>query len=51
LEVTLVTAGEGLAFGKPPTKIPLSTHLYALASHFVYGAVTEAVRRVIRKAL
>jgi len=40
-----------LGLSKPPTSIPLSTHVYALASHFVYGAVTEAVRRVVRKAL
>ncbi len=40
-----------LGLSKPPTKIPLSTHLYALASHFVYGAVTEAIRRVVRKVL
>ena len=40
-----------LGLSKPPTKTPLSTHVYALASHFVYGAVTEAVRRVVRKAL
>jgi putative membrane protein len=40
-----------LGLTKSPTKIPLSTHVYALASHFVYGAVTEAVRRVVRKAL
>jgi len=40
-----------LGLSKPPTSIPLSTHVYALASHFVYGAVTEAIRRVVRKAL
>jgi hypothetical protein len=40
-----------LGLSKPPAKVPFSTHLYPLASHFVYGAVTEAVRRVVRKAL
>ncbi|MDQ6911959.1 MAG: DUF1440 domain-containing protein [Verrucomicrobiota bacterium] len=40
-----------LGLSKPPTKIPVATHLYALASHFVYGAVTEAVRRAVRSVL
>ena len=40
-----------LHLSKPPTKISFSTHLYALASHLVYGAVTESVRRVLRKIL
>src|SRR6185369_4814866 len=31
---------------KPPTEYPLSNHLYSLASHFVYGASTEAARRL-----
>ena len=41
------------AFGlsKPPWKIPLSTHAKALVSHFVYGLTTDAVRRVVRRAL
>jgi uncharacterized membrane protein YagU involved in acid resistance len=46
-EVSLAALG----LTKPPIRIPVSTHVYALASHFVYGAVTEAVRRVVRKAL
>jgi putative membrane protein len=39
-----------LLFGlsKPPTEYPLSKHLYALASHLVYGATTEATRRLVR---
>ncbi len=40
-----------LGLSKPPTKNPLSTHVYAFASHLVYGAVTEAVRRALRKVL
>lgn len=39
----------GLARG--PTNYPLSTHLYALASHFVYGLTTEVVRRTLRKTV
>jgi putative membrane protein len=38
-------------FAKAPTKYPLSTHLYALASHLVYGWTTEMVRRAVRKVL
>ena len=33
---------------KPPTEYPLSNHLYSLASHLVYGATTEAARRLAR---
>ena len=36
---------------KPPREIPLTTHLYALTSHLVYGWITEAVRRAVRRAL
>lgn len=39
----------GLA-GKP-TESPLSSHIYALASHLVYGATAEAVRRAAVAAL
>ncbi len=39
-----------LGLAKPPTAYPASTHAYALASHLVYGATTESVRRGIRKA-
>jgi putative membrane protein len=39
----------GLAKG--PTEYPLSTHLYALASHFVYGLSTEVVRRTLRQTI
>ncbi len=40
-----------LGLSKAPTEIPLATHAYALASHLVYGAVTEVVRRAMRSAL
>lgn len=40
-----------LGLGSSPTKTPASTHIYALASHLVYGVATEAVRRAVRSAL
>ena len=40
-----------LGLSKPPTEVPLSTHAYALASHFVYGLTTDLVRRAVRRAL
>jgi putative membrane protein len=40
-----------LRLSKPPTKIPVSTHVYALISHLVYGWTAEMVRRAVRKAL
>ena len=40
-----------LRLSKPPTKIPMSTHVYALVSHLVYGWTTEMVRRAVRKRL
>jgi putative membrane protein len=36
---------------KSPKEIPLTTHAYALASHLVYGWITETVRRAVRRAL
>ena len=36
---------------KSPGEIPLTTHIYALASHLVYGWITETVRRAVRRAL
>src|SRR5262245_52067631 len=36
---------------KPAREIPITTHIYALASHLVYGWITEAVRQAIRRAL
>jgi putative membrane protein len=40
-----------LGLSKPPTEYPLSNHLYSLASHFVYGASTEAARRLTRRLM
>src|SRR5262245_28041362 len=36
---------------KSPKEIPVTTHAYALASHLVYGWITETVRRAVRRAL
>lgn len=53
--VVWLTADEGIVplagLSKSPTEYPLSTHAYALASHFVYGLATELVRRAIRDSL
>ena len=35
--------------GDAPWKTPPSTHLYSVASHIVFGTVTEGVRRVLRE--
>ena len=40
-----------LGLSKGPTKYPLSTHAYALTSHFVYGLTAELVRRSVRKMI
>lgn len=40
-----------LGLAEFPTKYPLSTHAYALTSHFVYGLTAEIMRRVIRRVL
>ncbi|MCA1635715.1 MAG: DUF1440 domain-containing protein [Acidobacteria bacterium] len=40
-----------LGLSKGPTEYPLSTHAYALASHFVYGLTADVVRRTVRGAL
>ena len=45
------TAVPLLGLSKPPTEYPASTHVYALASHLVFGLTAELVRRVLRKAL
>ncbi len=45
------TAVPLLGLSKGPTEYPLSTHVYALASHLIYGLTTEAVRRAVRNAL
>ncbi|HKP87791.1 MAG TPA: DUF1440 domain-containing protein [Blastocatellia bacterium] len=46
-EVTVPLVG----LSKSPAQYPLSKHAYALASHFVYGLTTEAVRRAVRSAM
>lgn len=40
-----------LGLSKSGTEYPLSTHVYAIASHLVYGLTTEIVRRNVRKML
>jgi putative membrane protein len=45
------TAVPLLGLSKGPTQYPVSTHVYALTSHFVYGLTAELVRRAVRKAL
>lgn len=40
-----------LGLSKGPTTYPVSTHVYALASHFVYGLTAEVVRRGVRGML
>ena len=40
-----------LGLSKSPGEYPVSTHAYALASHLVYGATTEGVRRAVRSIL
>ena len=40
-----------LKLSKAPAAYPLSTHAYALASHFVYGVTTEVVRRTLRSTV
>jgi uncharacterized membrane protein YagU involved in acid resistance len=39
----------GLAKG--PTEYPVSTHVYSLASHLVYGMTAELSRRALRRAM
>ena len=45
------TAVPLLGLSKGPTAYPLSTHIYALASHFVYGLTTDMARRVLRRTI
>ena len=40
-----------LGLSRGPAQYPLSTHAYALASHFVYGLTAELVRRLVRNTL
>lgn len=45
------TAVPLLGLSEGPTKYPLSTHVYALASHLVYGLTAELTRRAVRNIL
>ncbi len=36
-----------MGLAKPPSEYPLQDHITALASHLVYGATTDCVRRVV----
>lgn len=38
-----------LGLAEDPPEYPLSTHVYSLCSHLIYGLTTEAVRRALRK--
>ena len=40
-----------LGLSKPPSQTPASSHLYGLASHLVYAATLETVRRNVRRIL
>jgi putative membrane protein len=40
-----------LGLAKGPTEYPVATHVYALASHFVYGLTTECLRRALRSSV
>ena len=40
-----------LGLAKGPTEYPVSTHVYALASHLVYGVTAELGRRAVRQVL
>ena len=40
-----------LGLAKAPTAYPVSTHVYALASHLVYGLTAELSRRAVRHVL
>lgn len=45
------TAVPLLRLSAPPNRYPISVHVYALASHLVFGAVAEAVRARLRRML
>jgi uncharacterized membrane protein YagU involved in acid resistance len=40
-----------LGFSRPPDEYPASTHVYAFASHLVFGLTLEGARRAIRSML
>ena len=37
-----------LGLGTPPWATPFTTHVYGAASHMLFGAVAEAVRKIVR---
>ena len=53
--VARIVGNEGavplLGLAKGPAEYPLSAHVYALASHLVFGVTAEFVRRTVRRAL
>lgn len=49
--ITDEVAVPALHLSKAPTKYPVSNHALALASHAVYGATTDVVRRLVRRAI
>ena len=40
-----------LGLSKGPTEYPISTHVYALTSHLVYGLTAEVTRRAVRNII
>ena len=40
-----------LGLSKGPTEYPISTHVYALSSHLVYGLTAEVTRRAVRSII
>ena len=40
-----------LGLSAAPGETPVSSHIYALASHLIYGATAGAVRRIVRAAI
>lgn len=40
-----------LGLSKGPTEYPVSTHVYSLASHLVYGMTAELSRRALRRVM
>lgn len=55
MEAVLVGADEfavpALGLSQTPDKAPLSSRLYGLAAHTVYGVTDKLVRKAIRKRI
>ena len=47
-ETANIWASAAAGLGDAPWKTAPSTHLYGVASHMVFGTVTEGVRRLLR---